>query len=130
MCYRPRFSIGWCILVAVLHAAGTIGLCLLSFLSGMASFTYGDGNHANVFLWIWTPLAMSAWSPEGSSQDGILLFLGLLWSAIVGMIGGLLIPFLRRNTVTPDVGTYPHSDVAGTPWAIDPNHVSGNPKRP
>lgn len=130
MRYHPRFSISWSILIAVLHAAGTIGLCLLSFLSGMASFTYGDGNQANVFLWIWTPLAMSAWNPEGMSQDGILLFLGLLWSVIVGTVGGWLIPFLRRNVVTQDIGTLPQSDVAGTPWANDPSHVSGRSKRP
>ena len=96
----------------------------------MASFTYGDGNGANVFLWLWTPLAMIASNSEGTNQDGMLLFLGLLWSVIVGIVGGLLIPFLRRNAVTPDVGTFPHSDVAGTPWANDPSHVSGGPKRP
>jgi hypothetical protein len=130
MRYRPRFSIGWCIFVAVLHAAGTIGLCLLNFLSGMSSFTYGDSNQGDGLLWIWTPLAMSAWNPEDGSNEGTLLFLGLLWSAIIGTIAGLLIPFLRRNKAKPDIGKFSHSDVAGTPWANDPNHVSSRSKRP
>jgi hypothetical protein len=120
--YRPKFSIGWCILVAVLHAAGTIGLCLLNFLGGMSAFTYGNGNQGGGLLWVWTPLAMSAWNPNDMSNDDTLKLLGLLWSVIVGLVGGFLIPFLRRNIAPRPI---PHSDVEGTPWEHDPSHTSG-----
>lgn len=71
---------------------------------------------------------MSAWNREDMSNDGTLLLLGLFWSAIVGIIGGLLIPFLRRYKVSSEADTFPRSDVAGTPWEKDPSHISHPPK--
>lgn len=71
---------------------------------------------------------MIAGSTESMNDDTIVFFLGFLWSVIIGTIGGLWIPCLRRKRVVSDVDTSPYSDLAGTPWAKDPDYVSSKSK--
>ncbi len=46
--------------------------------------------------WLWTPLAMAAWDPRTSIDTGLLAGLALIWSSVIGIIVGLLVPIFRR----------------------------------
>jgi hypothetical protein len=113
-----QFSLGWCVGVIFLHAAVTLALALLLFMSGMGSFTYGPGagfRVTKVLMWIWSPFAMAAANGDsgiGMPSEGV----ALLWSLIVGILGGLFIPlFIKPKTQKPlPLGANP--DLVGTPW--------------
>lgn len=100
-----RFSFGWCIAAFFLHLTGTLAIAGSSFIVGMGAFTtnsYGAEHiHGEIAFWqgvrwIWTPLAMAAWDPHQSLDTGLLVGLALIWSCIIGVIAGLVVPMFRR----------------------------------
>ncbi len=113
-----QFSLGWCIAIIFLHAAVSWGLALLLFVSGMGSFTYGPGAGFYVteaLMWIWSPLAMAAFNIN-NGYEGSTGGIALLWSVIVGVLSGFVIPlFVKPKTEKPlPPGANP--DLVGTPW--------------
>ena len=117
-----QFSLGWCVGIIFLHAAVTLALALLLFVGGMGSFTYGPGAGFHVtsaLMWIWSPFAMAAANSNsgiGISAEGV----ALLWSLIVGVLAGFIIPlFVKPKTQKPLLpGANP--DLVGTPWEQKP----------
>ncbi len=96
----------------------TLALALLLFVGGMGSFTYGPGagfHVTRVLMWIWSPFVMAAANDNsgiGMPAEGV----ALLWSLIVGILGGFIIPlFIKPKTQKPlPPGANP--DIVGTPW--------------
>jgi hypothetical protein len=129
MFLRATFSVGWFILGTFLHICGTIALCVLNFIVGMAGFTTGpDPNHdlSRLLQWVWTPLAM--YSSNKRWADEADLILGILWSILVGVIVGYIAPYYRSKNRISSTSEANKSDVAGTPWVNDPSHTSNTKK--
>ena len=105
---------GWCVLFAILHAAGTLYL-------SVATALFSPDSH---IAWYWNPLAMKILQLSGISNIMIPVVLGLPVSGLIGVFFGYLIPFFRRIRLVPDPRTTCNSDLTGTPWEKNSNHTS------
>lgn len=130
---RQTFSASWAVGIFLLHAALTIGLSVLLFLSGMASFTTGTGwfhSVLSVTLRIVSPPTMLEMNGSNVSSASTFL-LAICWSLFVGSMAGFIRAFFRRPIVDPEFGSdeFSKPDLAGTPWANDPHFVHGGAKK-
>lgn len=108
-----KFSFSWCIGTFFLHIGITIGLAVIIFASGMASFTTGSASDGMKYImWIWSPFAMAT----ANNSGGIALFAAPAWSGVVGILAGFILPvFIKPKAQDPLIpGANP--DLVGTPW--------------
>lgn len=98
-----RFSFGWCFAFAFLHVVGTFVIVGLRDTANMGFSTREAEFHPfiisfwNSLLWIWTPLASAARSPDHIPNENLLFSLAILWSCLIGIAAGFFVPFLRRR---------------------------------
>ena len=120
MSSRLKFSMGWCMLFAILHAAGTLYVCVATAL-------FSPENH---IAWYWNPLAMKFLYSSGNIMSPVIL--GLPVSGLIGIFFGYLIPVFRRKRSVQDPIARPNSDLTGTPWEKNSSHTSdrSNNKKP
>jgi hypothetical protein len=103
---RTPFSFSWCVVVAFLHLVATFIIVGIYLSVGMGTSTRGArGVHLafdlwNGFLWIWTPLASAARSPDHTPNEEVLAGLAILWSCIVGLAAGFALPSCRRRQLS------------------------------
>lgn len=92
MAAQPFFSIKAAIKISALHFGLTYVFALLAFFTAMGSFTKSVTDEMafwNMVMWIWTPLARSAFKSGSENLENIRL-MAFAWSLVVGLIAGLL----------------------------------------
>jgi len=98
-----QFSYGWCIALVFVHAVMTIFIRGIYHTTGMGISTREAADFHFAFdlwgsvLWIWTPLAMAARSPDHLPNEKLILELAVLWSCFVGVVAGFAIPYFRKG---------------------------------
>lgn len=91
MSSRLKFSMGWCTLFAILHAAGTLYVCVATAL-------FSPENH---IAWYWNPLAMKFHYSSGNILFPVIL--GLPVSVLIGIFFGYLIPVFHSKRSVQDL---------------------------
>ena len=89
--------------VASLHFAATFVIVgISSFAVGMRGIANNGGEVQNMDVatalwravrWIWTPLAMAMGDPL-KGMNGSLVGFAFIWSCVVGILAGMLVPWL------------------------------------
>ncbi|MFD2256775.1 hypothetical protein ACFSSA_08820 [Luteolibacter algae] len=88
------------------------------FASGMASFTSEPGivfHGGKLIMWVWSPFAMA--ESNGNGRIGITPeFAAFLWSVIVGILTGFIIPLFLKQKAQKQLMPGANPDLIGTPW--------------
>jgi hypothetical protein len=113
-----KFSFSWSVGMFFLHIGITIALAFILFAAGMASFTSEPGivfHGGKLIMWVWSPFAMAA--SNGNSRIGITPeFAAFLWSVVVGILAGFIIPLFLKPKVQKQLMPGANPDLVGTPW--------------
>jgi hypothetical protein len=97
-----RFSFSLFLVSSILHAAGSILLGVASYAIGMGAFTHDVSTQMSVLRilgWIIAPPQMMMLNdPSGLSGPEPLLVATFVWSGVVGLGFGCVVPTFRERT--------------------------------
>ena len=120
---QSRFSSGWGVAVALLHFVGTFAMVGMRFVVGMGAFTtpsysyqrwQSDTAFWEIVHWVWSPLALAAWTFFAPQNEGLFAVLATLWSCAMGICAGVAVASFRRWLDRP---LYPPSTINHPPPA-------------